>query len=110
MLPISTIMSAHQYRHAAHQYRHECPCAHVPSQVVYLEDTYADQGALRVVKGFHTRLASWDATQPANRSTLRPSAAAEAELLEHATPIAARAGSLVLWHALGPTLTALASS
>jgi len=65
--------------------------------VVYLEDTYADQGALRVVKGFHTRLASWDATQPANRSTLRPSAAAAAELLEQATPIAARAGSLVLW-------------
>ena len=66
--------------------------------VLYLEDTPASQGALRVVPGFHHRLARWSARQPADRSAERPEGKA-AQLLEaEAISIAAKAGSLVVWH------------
>ena len=78
------------------------PVPYVMQGVVYLEDTAADQGALRVVPGFHTRLAAWSATQPANRSAERPTGAAAETLAAEAAPLEGKAGSLVVWHSLLP--------
>lgn len=78
------------------------PVPYAIQGVLYLEDTSAEQGALRVVRGFHRRFAEWDASQPSNRSTLRPDADAEAALVAEAEPIEGPAGSLVVWHSLLP--------
>ena len=82
--------------------RRSWPVPYAVQGVIYLEDTSAEQGALRVVRGFHRRFEDWDASQPTNRSTLRPDADAEAELMREAEPIEGKAGSLVLWHSLLP--------
>lgn len=59
--------------------------------ILYLTDTAADQGALRVVKGFHHRLANgW-------LDTLDGRDPRGVDLSAHATPIAAAAGDLVIW-------------
>jgi len=69
--------------------------------VVYLEDTSALQGALRVVPGFHRRFEAWDAAR--NRSSSRTASAdATAALEAEAVPVEGPAGSLVLWHSLLP--------
>lgn len=73
---------------------------------IYLEDTTAAQGALRVVPGFHRRFESWSAAQPADRNRERPEGAAHDALAAEAVPLEGEAGSLVLWHSLlphGPT-------
>ncbi|CAE8646589.1 unnamed protein product, partial [Polarella glacialis] len=70
--------------------------------VLYLEDTAADQGALRVVPGFHRRLAEWSKSQPSDRSGRE----CPQSLQAGAVPVPGPAGSLVLWHSLlphGPT-------
>ena len=78
------------------------PIPYALQAVLYLEDTAEEQGALRVVPGFHHRLARWSARQPADRSAERPEGKA-AQLLEaEAISIAAKAGSLVVWHSLLP--------
>jgi len=78
------------------------PVPYVIQGVVYLEDTSAEQGALRVVPGFHRRLAAWDAAQPAGRGAERPEGAAAAALDTEAVALAAPAGSLIVWHSLLP--------
>jgi hypothetical protein len=78
------------------------PVPYVVQAAVYLEDTSARQGALRVVRGFHRRLAEWSAGQPANRSAERPEGAAAEALAAEAAPLEGRAGSLVVWHSLLP--------
>ena len=78
------------------------PVPYVLQGVIYLDDTTAEQGALRVVPGFHKRFAAWSAAQPANRSAERPEGAAAAALAAEAVPIPASAGSLVVWHSLLP--------
>ena len=79
------------------------PVPFVMQGVVYLEETTAEQGALRVVPGFHRRLESWDATQPADRGAERPAAGAAAAALEaQAVSVEGPAGALVVWHSLLP--------
>lgn len=78
------------------------PIPYTMQAVVYLEETKADQGALRVVPGFHRRLEDWSATQPANRSAERPEGAAARELQAEAIPIEGEAGTLVVWHSALP--------
>jgi len=78
------------------------PVPYVLQGLVYLEDTSAEQGALRVVPGFHRRLAAWDAAQPADRGVERPEGTAAAALDAEAVPLAASAGSLLVWHSLLP--------
>jgi hypothetical protein len=61
--------------------------------ILYLTDTSAEQGALRVVPGFHHRIDDWITSLPRGRD---PS-------VEHLEvfgpePIAAPANSLVIWH------------
>ena len=51
------------------------PVPYTMQGVLYLEDTPASQGALRVVPGFHRRLAEWSESQPSNRSAERPEGA-----------------------------------
>ena len=106
--------------------RNNWPVPYVVQGVVYLEETTAEQGALRVVPGFHRRLAAWDAEQPADRGAERPegdaAAALDAEAVRRApsppspspcwtgptrpratqVALAAGAGSLVVWHSLLP--------
>lgn len=61
--------------------------------LIYLRDTEAEQGALTVVPGMHRTLEAWLATLP------DPSVARTADLHAlGARPIAAAAGSLVVWH------------
>ena len=78
------------------------PVPYVIQGVVYLNDTTAQQGALRVVPGFHRQFEEWDATQPANRSAERPEGKAARSLGERAVAVEAAAGSLVVWHSLLP--------
>ncbi|MBX3478874.1 MAG: phytanoyl-CoA dioxygenase family protein [Caulobacter sp.] len=59
--------------------------------ILYLEDTAADQGALTLVPGFHHRLGAWlDALGPG----VSPR---DIDLSAEATPIAGRAGDLIIW-------------
>lgn len=69
--------------------------------LVYLTDTAADQGAFALVPGMHRTLGAWLEALPAGAS---PREHAERHLTM--TPIAGRAGDLILWHhalAHGPT-------
>jgi len=61
--------------------------------ILYLTDTATEQGAFSCVPGFHRRLADWLRALPAG---VDPRAQAAAEL--RATPIAGRAGDLIIWH------------
>ena len=78
------------------------PVPFVVQGVLYLEDTPAEQGALRVVPGFHRRLEAWSAAQPSDRNAERPEGAAARALEDEAVAVGAPAGSLVLWHSLLP--------
>ena len=78
------------------------PVPYTMQGVLYLEDTPASQGALRVVPGFHRRLAEWSDSQPSNRSAERPEGAAAEELNASAVSVAGAAGTLVLWHSAIP--------
>ena len=79
------------------------PVPYVMQGVLYLEETTAAQGALRVVPGFHRRFEAWDATQPANRSAERLSPGPDADaLMAESVPVSGPAGSLVVWHSLLP--------
>ena len=78
------------------------PVPYVMQGVVYLEDTKAEQGALRVVPGFHRRLHDWSKEQPANRSAERPDGAAAEKLAALAVAVEGKSGSLVIWHSLLP--------
>jgi hypothetical protein len=61
--------------------------------LIYLRDTEAEQGALTLVPGMHRTLEAWLATLP------DPSVARSTDLHAlGARPIAAGAGSLVVWH------------
>ncbi|MBX9635812.1 MAG: phytanoyl-CoA dioxygenase family protein [Magnetospirillum sp.] len=61
--------------------------------LIYLTDTSAEQGAFALVPGMHRRMGAWlDALPPGQN----PNAYAAATL--EMTPIAGRAGDLVLWH------------
>jgi len=69
--------------------------------LIYLTDTAANQGAFGVVPGMHRTLDAWLDSLPAGAS---PRAHAERHLT--LTPIAGKAGDLILWHhalAHGPT-------
>jgi len=61
--------------------------------ILYLTDTTAEQGAFRCVPGFHRRIGDWLASLPAGTDPRDP------KLLETlgATPIAGRAGDLIIW-------------
>ncbi len=68
--------------------------------ILYLTDTAADQGALRVVPGFHLRLEDWLAE-------LGDADPREVDLDREAVPIPANAGDLIIWrqelpHAASP--------
>jgi hypothetical protein len=78
------------------------PVPYTIQGVVYLEETLASQGALRVVPGFHRGLAGWSDRQPANRSAERPEGTAADELNASAVSVAGDAGTLVLWHSAIP--------
>ena len=78
------------------------PVPYTMQGVLYLEDTPASQGALRVVPGFHRRLAEWSDSQPSNRSAERPEGAALEQLNASAVSVAGAAGTLVLWHSAIP--------
>ncbi|KQN21224.1 hypothetical protein ASE86_14715 [Sphingomonas sp. Leaf33] len=67
------------------------PMAFETQGILYLTDTAADQGALRVVPGFHHRLAAgW-------LDTLEGRDPRGIDLSDQAVPIAAGAGDLVIW-------------
>ena len=81
--------------------------------VVYLEDTSADMGALRVVPGFRERFAAWSAARgdrepplgaasPTSEGLLRAGSADAVDPALRAVAAAGRAGDLVLWHTLAP--------
>jgi hypothetical protein len=61
--------------------------------ILYLTDTAADQGAFSCIPGFHRTLETW-------LKDLPPSEAPRKAVLRHPgfTPIAGRAGDLVIWH------------
>lgn len=59
--------------------------------ILYLTDTLAEQGALRVVPGFHRRLAAGWLESLGGRDPRT------IDLAAHAVPIAAGAGDLVIW-------------
>jgi hypothetical protein len=61
--------------------------------ILYLTDTAADQGAFSCVPGFHRQLEAWLKGIPAGSD---PRTIAATDL--HATPIAGRAGDLIIWH------------
>lgn len=61
--------------------------------IVYLTDTAANQGAFVCVPGFHRTIESWLRSLPANADP-REQALKEFE----PTPIAGRAGDLIVWH------------
>ena len=77
--------------------------------VLYLSDCDATGGGLRVVPGFHREYRAWLASLPAdydpnpkpNLIETHPSELGEA-LAPRAVTVAARAGSLVIWHRLLP--------
>ena len=58
--------------------------------ILYLTDTSAEQGALRVVPGFHRRLASW-------LGEIGDADPRRVDLNNEAKPIAAGAGDLIIW-------------
>jgi len=72
---------------------HQTPVAVAVQGILYLTDTGAEQGPLRVVPGFHHRVDAWLEALPPGRD---PSL----EDLEAfgAVPVPAPAGSLVIWH------------
>ncbi|WGM39638.1 phytanoyl-CoA dioxygenase family protein [Caulobacter sp. NIBR1757] len=58
--------------------------------ILYLTDTAADQGAFRLVPGFHHRLDAWlDSLEGASPRTVN--------LDDQARPVAAKAGDLIIW-------------
>ncbi len=59
--------------------------------ILYLTDTAADQGALRLVPGFHRRIEDWLAG-------LRDADPRAVDLSAEALPIPAEAGDLIVWH------------
>ena len=68
--------------------------------ILYLTDTAPDQGALRVVPGFHSRIEAWLAD-------LGDADPREVDLNSQALPIPANAGDLIIWrqalpHAASP--------
>ena len=70
------------------------PPLHFGTQaMLYLTDTAADQGAFSCVPGFHRQLEAWLARIPAG---VDPRGVAAREL--RPVPIAAGAGSLIIWH------------
>lgn len=78
------------------------PVPYAIQGVIYLENTSAQQGALRVVPGFHRRFQKWAATHLSNETVGRPDGKAEEMLLAEAVPIEGEAGSLAVWHSLLP--------
>eukprot|EP00933_Yihiella_yeosuensis_P036473 TRINITY_DN3021_c1_g1_i2.p1 TRINITY_DN3021_c1_g1~~TRINITY_DN3021_c1_g1_i2.p1 ORF type:complete len:387 (-),score=49.59 TRINITY_DN3021_c1_g1_i2:1212-2345(-) len=66
--------------------------------VVYLEDTKAEQGSLRVVPGFHKRLQKWSSEQPKDRSGRECPESLSAE----AVATEGKAGSLIVWLSVLP--------
>ena len=67
------------------------PIPYEAQGILYLTDTAADQGALRVVPGFHHRLAGGWLDSLGGRNPR------EIDLAGEAAPIAANAGDLVIW-------------
>lgn len=68
-----------------------------------MQDTPAEQGALRVVPGYHRRLESWAASERTDSQSARTARAhLPAELDSEAVALSGRAGSLVLWHSVLP--------
>lgn len=61
--------------------------------LIYLTDTAADQGAFALVPGMHRTIGDWLATVPAGVNPRHHAA----ETLTM-TPIAGRAGDMILWH------------
>jgi phytanoyl-CoA dioxygenase PhyH len=61
--------------------------------ILYLTDTAADQGAFTLVPGFHRRIGDWLAQLPPGADPRRQDLYALGP-----TPIAGRAGDLVIWH------------
>lgn len=59
--------------------------------ILYLTDTAADQGALRLVPGFHRRIESWLAA-------LGDADPREIDLNAEAITVPAQAGDLIIWH------------
>lgn len=68
----------------------ELPVPLTTGGILYLTDTSADQGALRVVPGFHHRLENWLAE-------LGPANPREIDLSDQAIGVAGQAGDLVIW-------------
>ncbi len=60
--------------------------------IIYLCDTPAAQGALRLVPGFHRELPDWLASLPPGTNPR------EVDLTARAVPVAANAGDLIIWH------------
>jgi Phytanoyl-CoA dioxygenase (PhyH) len=66
--------------------------------ILYLTDTAEDQGALRLIPGFHKRIDSWLESLPEGRDpTLE-----DLETLGSAESIAAAAGDLIIWSSALP--------
>ncbi|CAE7777190.1 tars3 [Symbiodinium sp. CCMP2592] len=65
--------------------------------IVYLEDTTAELGALRVVPGFHRRLGTWSPSFGPRSGRSCPEC-----LQKEAEPVEGTAGSLVLWLSVLP--------
>lgn len=58
--------------------------------ILYLTDTAADQGAFRLVPGFHRRIGAW-------LESIGDADPRQVDLSDEAVPIAAGAGDLIIW-------------
>ncbi|HEY5722625.1 MAG TPA: phytanoyl-CoA dioxygenase family protein [Allosphingosinicella sp.] len=67
------------------------PLPFATQAVLYLTDTEAEQGALRLVPGFHRRIESWIAALPPGAGPR------EQDLSREARAIGAEAGDLIIW-------------
>ena len=67
----------------------EPPSSLSTQAILYLTDTNAEQGAFSCVLGFHKRIEAWSKSNTLERCDLP---------FEAATPIAGKAGDLIIWH------------
>jgi len=77
-------------------------CFKLSQAVVFLEDTAADQGTFQCVPGFQNRYEEWHASRDGDFEFGSTSGAPMECGLESPTPIAGKAGDLLIWDSFSP--------